>query len=66
MSFERRLNEVERQLDPESNRGPFIVVDHGEAPEDPDAREAWFRSRVPAGVTDYIAIRVVREDADEA
>ncbi len=61
MSLDARLEHLERKLDPGATDVPFIVVDRGEAPSDPQAREAWIQSKVPPGTANVMVIRVIRE-----
>ena len=63
MTQERRITALEYQLEPAPQR-PFLVVDRGEGPSDPEERDKWLRSKVPEGVTNVLLVRIVRELPD--
>jgi hypothetical protein len=64
MSLEHRIENLERQLDDTQPGKPFIIVDDEEGPSDQAERETWIRSKVPAGVTDAVVVRIVYDDAE--
>jgi hypothetical protein len=63
MRRDRRLRALEanaRVLDA-AGQPCAVVVDRPEqGPQEPSERRAWLESRVPAGVTNVIYVRVVR------
>lgn len=50
MTFDARLNDLERKLAADDTRtAPVIVYDPTAAPQDPVKREAWLKSQRPKG-----------------
>ena len=59
MTSESRIDRLERQLGLDENApgpAPIVMYNHRDVPQDPAAREAWFKSLRPdvSGPTFYI------------
>jgi hypothetical protein len=50
MTFDARLNDLERRLGAEDRKSaPVVLYDPASAPKDPAERDAWLQSQRPEG-----------------